>query len=131
MGQAKDAMEFYKSIFGGELFIQTFKEAGFPHKPEDDDLVIHASLTNDMFTILASDGNEENPVKNVGDNVHLSLNGSDEEQLKDFFNKLSEGGTVDMKLEKQFWGDTYGQLTDKFGIHWAVNIAEDKPSSTT
>jgi PhnB protein len=122
MGQTEAAMEFYKSIFGGELTMQTFKEAGFPHEPKDDNLVIHAMLKNDMFIIMASDGNAEHPVKNVGDNIHLSLQGSDQAKLTEFFNKLASGGKVDMKLEKQFWGDTYGQVTDKFGIHWAVNI---------
>lgn len=124
MGQTKKAMEFYKSIFGGELTMQTFKEAGFPHEPKDDDLVIHAVLKNDMFTLMASDGNEEKPV-HPGDSVHLSLIGPDEKQLTEFFNKLSEDGNVDMKLEKQFWGDTFGMLTDKFGMHWMVNITSE------
>lgn len=123
MGQAKEAMEFYKSVFGGELYLQTFKDAGFPHDPKDDNLVIHASLTSGDIAIMASDGNAEHPVKQVGDNVHLSLMGSDQAKLTEYFNKLAEGGSVDMKLEKQFWGDIYGQLTDKFGIHWAVNIS--------
>ena len=123
MGQTTDAMEFYKSIFGGELTMQTFKEAGFPHDAADDDLVIHAMLKNDMFVIMASDGNDEHPV-HPGDSVHLSLSGSDREQLTGFFNKLSEGGKIDMPLEKQFWGDVFGMATDKFGMHWMVNIAE-------
>lgn len=123
MGQTAEAMRFYQSIFGGELTQQTFKEAGFPHDPKDDNLIIHSMLRNDIIVLMASDGNEEHPVKMVGDNVHLSLNGSDEAKLTEYFNKLSEGGKVDMKLEKQFWGDTFGMLTDKFGIHWMINIA--------
>ena len=128
MGQAKEAMEFYHAVLGGELYLQTFKDANFPHDPKDDDLVIHASLTSGDIVIMASDGNAEHPVKQVGDNIYLSLIGSDAATLTEYFNKLAEGGSVDMKLEKQFWGDIYGQLTDKFGIHWTVNISSgEKP----
>lgn len=125
MGQTKEAMEFYQSVLGGKLTMQTYKESGMPHDPKDADLIIHASLENDSLSFMASDGNDEHPVK-MGDNIYLSIVGSDEAQLRGFFEKLSEGGKVDMKLEKQFWGDTYGQLTDKFGIHWSVNIAAEQ-----
>lgn len=128
MGQTKDAMTFYQSILGGKLDIQTYKDAGFPHDPKDDNLVIHANLTTDEgINIMASDGNDEHPV-HPGNNVYLSLVGSDEEVLRGWFEKLSEGGKIDMPLEKQFWGDTYGQLTDKFGILWTVNITSEKQS---
>lgn len=121
MGQTKEAMEFYKSALGGELTIQTYKDAGFPHDPKDDNLVIHALLKSGDIVIMASDGNEEHPVK-MGENIYMSLVGTDEKALKEIFDKLSQGGKVDMPLQKQFWGDTYGQLTDKFGIRWTVNI---------
>src|SRR5205085_5229944 len=111
MGQTREAMEFYYSILGGKLSMQTFKEAGFPHDPKDDNKVIHATLENDSLSFMASDGNDEHPV-HFGDNVHMSIAGSDEAQLQGFFDKLSEGGKVDMPLEKQFWGDTFGMLSD-------------------
>lgn len=126
MGQTKEAMEFYQSILGGELSMQTYKEAGFPHDPKDDDKVIHASLQNDSLSFMASDGNEEHPVK-MGDNIYMSIMGSDEAQLRGFFEKLSVGGKADMPLERQFWGDIYGQLTDKFGIRWTINITAAAP----
>jgi PhnB protein len=121
MGQTKAAMEFYHSVLGGKLTMQTFKEAGFPHDPKDDDHVIHASLENDSLSFMASDGDDKHQVT-MGNNIHMSIVGSDETQLRGFFEKLADGGTVDMPLEKQFWGDIYGQLTDKFGVHWMVNI---------
>src|SRR5436190_23294112 len=101
MGQSKDAMEFYHSILGGKLDLQTYKDAGFPHDPKDDDKVIHAMLTNGDMVIMASDGNDEHPVT-MGDNIYMSLVGPDEAELRGFFEKLSEGGKVDMPLEKQF-----------------------------
>ena len=121
MGQTKEAMEFYQSVFGGELTMQSFKEAEFPHEEKDDDKIIHANLMSDEINIMSSDGNDEHPVK-MGDNVHLSLGGTDEATLTNYFKALAVGGKIDMDLQKQFWGDIYGQLTDKFGIHWMFNI---------
>lgn len=121
-GTTAEAMKFYQSVLGGELSMQTYKEAGFPHDPKDDNKVIHASLQNDSLSFMASDGNKEHPV-HMGDNIHMSIMGSDEAKLTEYFNKLAEGGKIDMPLQKQFWGDTYGQLTDKFGVRWMVNIS--------
>ena len=121
-GNTKDAMEFYQSVLGGELKMQTFGESGMPVNDEDKDKIIHASLDNDTLTFMASDGNSEHPVQ-MGDNVQLSIVGENLELLTKYFNGLSEGGKIDMPLEKQFWGDSYGQFTDKFGIHWSVNIS--------
>ncbi len=126
MGQTKDAMEFYQSVLGGELKMQTFAESGAPISEEDKDKIIHADLQNDALSFMASDGNAEHPV-HMGDNIHMSIVGSDAELLTKYFNGLAEGGKVDMPLAKQFWGDIYGQLTDKFGVHWMVNISSQTP----
>jgi PhnB protein len=126
MGQTKEAMEFYHAIFGGELKMQTFAESGMPTTEENKNNVIHAELKTEWMTIMCSDGDETHPVE-MGNNIHLSLIGTDEAKLTEFFNKLSEGGKVDLELKKQFWGDTYGQLTDKFGLHWSVNIGPAQP----
>jgi len=124
--QTKEAMEFYHSVLGGKLTMQTFKEAGMSNSPEEKDLIIHARLDFDGMVIMSSDGGKNHPV-DMGNNIHLSLVGPDEIKLTEWFNKLAEGGKVDMPLQKQFWGDIYGQLTDKFGIHWMVNIGSTKP----
>ncbi len=125
-GQTGEAMKFYQSVLGGELKMQTFAESGMPTSPEDKDKIIHADLQNDMLSFMASDGNTEHPV-HMGDNIHMSIVGSGEGLLTKYFNALAEGGKVDMPLAKQFWGDTYGQLTDRFGVHWAVNIVSATP----
>lgn len=120
-GKTKEAMEFYHSVLGGKLAMQTFGESGMPTKPEDKDKIVHASLDNGTLSFMASDGDVMHPVT-MGDNIHMSISGTDEAMLTKFFNGLSVGGKIDMPLGKQFWGDTYGQLTDKFGVHWMVNI---------
>ena len=124
-----NAMNFYKSIFGGELTIQTFADAGMTQNESEKDYVIHSELKSDDINFMASSGHEGEEVK-FGDNITMSLMGEDEEKLTEWFNKLTEGGKVDLKLEKQFWGDTYGQVTDKFGVHWSVNISSGQPLST-
>lgn len=124
-GQAGPAMKFYHSILGGELTMQTFAESKMAQKPEENDLIIHATLKNEGLTFMASDSMPGRPAR-FGDNVHMSISGEDQDRLTKVFNGLSEGGKVDMPLAKQFWGDTYGQLTDKFGVHWMVNITAPK-----
>lgn len=123
-GTTREAMEFYKSVFGGEVKIMTYKESGYQDAVMAD-RIIHAGLEVDGLTILASDTSPQDE-KPIGDTVHMCLIGSDEAKLRDSFDKLSVGGKVDMPLQKQFWGDTYGQLTDKYGVHWMVNINAEK-----
>lgn len=128
MGQAKEAMEFYHSVLGGELKISTYGESNPATKPEEKDLTMHAELKTPSFTFFASDGNAEHQVK-IGDNVQMSLVGemADEATLTKWFNGLSVGGQVTMPLAKAPWGDTFGMFTDKFGIHWMVNISAGQP----
>ena len=121
---ARDAMEFYKSVFGGELNVSTFGEYGDTGPGADN--IMHAQLeTPSGYTIMASDTPDRMPYE-PGNNITVSLSGDDSDELRGYFEKLSEGGNVGMPLEKQMWGDEFGQLTDKFGIGWLVNIAGDQ-----
>ena len=119
----REAMEFYKDVFGGELTMNTFGEYGAPGAPEADK-IMHAQLeTGAGFTLMASDtppGMERNP----GDNITISLSGDDADELRGYWSKLSDGGTVTMALEKQMWGDEFGMCVDRFGIPWMVNITQ-------
>ena len=124
-GNGIEAMKFYQSILGGELTVQTYGDSGMAQSSEHENRLMHAHLSNDSLSFMASDG-PPNRESVFGDNVHMSIVGSDREKLTEFFNKLSEGGTVDMPLEKQFWGDVFGMLTDKFGIHWMINISSSE-----
>jgi PhnB protein len=119
---ARAAMEFYKDALGGELTISTFGEYGDSSAPEAN-LVMHAQLTTpDGFTLMGSD-TPPGMDYSGGGGFSISLSGDDEGDLRGYYDKLAEGGTVMMPLEKQMWGDVFGMLTDKFGVNWMVNIA--------
>ena len=123
---ARQAMEFYKTVFGGRLEMSTFKEYHASDDPVEGNKIMHAMLrAEDGITFMAADtpqGMEYNP----GANISMSLSGDNEAELKGYFEKLSAGGTVTQPLEKAPWGDSFGMLTDKFGINWMVNIAGPK-----
>lgn len=123
---ARQAMEFYKTVFGGELVMNTFSEFHASQDPNEDNKIMHAELEAlNGIKFMASDtpnGMEYRP----GANVSMSLSGDNEAELTGYFQKLSSGGTVTMPLEKAPWGDTFGMCTDKFGVNWMVNIAGPK-----
>jgi PhnB protein len=121
---AREAMEFYKSVFGGTLTMNTFGEYGA--EGPDADKLMHAQLETDAgYTLMGAD-TPQGMTHNPGDNITVSLSGDDADQLRGYWSKLSEGGTVAVPLEKQMWGDEFGQCTDQFGIPWMVDIV---PSS--
>ncbi|MFC7380784.1 VOC family protein [Sphaerisporangium rhizosphaerae] len=120
-GQAREAMEFYKSVFGGTLTLNTFGEPIAQHGG-DPDQIMHAMLRTDSgFTLMASDTPPGMP-HNPGDNISISLSGDDAEDLRAYWKALSDGGTVTVPLEKQVWGDEFGACVDRFGISWMVDI---------
>lgn len=121
-GNAAEAMDFYKTVFGGKLTSTSFKEGGMSQDPSQDNRVMHAELISENdFTIMASDtppGMDHTP----GSSISISLSGDNHEELSGYFNKLAEGGAIVEPLVQAPWGDTFGILTDKFGIAWMVNI---------
>jgi PhnB protein len=120
---AREAMEFYQSVFGGTLNMNTFGEFGMPDTPQAD-LIMHAQLETDRgYTVMAADTPPEMEHK-PGSNISISLSGDDGDDLRGYWEKLSDGGTVAVPLEKQAWGDEFGMCVDRFGISWMVNIGQ-------
>ncbi len=120
-GQAREAMEFYQQVFGGDLAINTFGEFGATDSP-DADKIMHSQLeTPSGYTVMGSDV-PQGMEYTRGTNVSVSLSGDDSEELHAYWDKLADGGTVSVPLEKQMWGDEFGMCVDKFGIAWMVNI---------
>jgi PhnB protein len=122
---AREAIEFYHSVLGGELTVNTFAELHGSQDPSEDNLVMHSMLvTPNGLTLMASD-TPGRMAYNPGDNITVSLSGDaeDEEVLKGYWAKLMVGGTESMPLAKAIWGDSFGMGVDRFGIGWLVNIA--------
>ncbi len=120
-GNARQAMEFYREIFGGELQMGTAADFGSP-EPGAGDKIMHATLNTPQGYVLNAWDAPEGVPHQSGNNVAVYI-GGDDSGLRTCFEKLAVGGTVTMPLEKQAWGDEAGSLIDQFGIHWMVNIA--------
>jgi PhnB protein len=124
-GQAREAMEFYKSVFGGELQVTSY--ADMPDIPGmgevSKDWLMHADLSGGDAHIFATDSAA---ASDKAAKIELALGGEDETRLREIFGKLSEGGEIKRPIQKEAWGDLFGALTDKFGIEWMVNITVPK-----
>lgn len=120
---AKEAMDFYQSVFGGELTSSTFAEFHASEDPAEQDKVMHSMLTTDGGLVLMAADTPNSMDYTPGNDHSISLSGEDEAELRGYWDKLSEGGTVAMPLERAPWGDTFGMCVDRFGVRWLVNIA--------
>lgn len=120
---AREAMEFYRSVFGGELVMNTFAELHASQDPSEDDLVMHSMLTSPNGLVLMGSDTPNRMPYNPGDNFSVSLSGDDEAELQKYWDALSEGATVLTPLSKAEWGDSFGMLRDRFGVTWLVNIS--------
>jgi PhnB protein len=119
--ETREAMEFYRGVFGGELRMMTFKEYQASEDPSEDDKIMHAQLEADGVMFMAADTPNSMEYQ-PGTNFNMSLSGEDEAVLRDYFEKLQDGGSVIMPLEKAPWGDTFGMLVDRYGVRWLVNV---------
>jgi PhnB protein len=125
-GEAREAIEFYHGIFGGELRISTYGESGMSQRPDDADRIMHAQIdAPNGMTLMASDAP---PGMEPGkpDGFSISLSGRDDTELSSYWAKLAEGGTVTMPFEVAPWGDKFGMLTDRFGVPWMVDVVGDQ-----
>lgn len=118
---AREALEFYHSVFGGELTLSTYEEFHASEDPAELNKIMHGQLESGGMTLMAADTPNSIDLT-VGDNVTVSLSGTEEEELRGYWAALSEGATISMPLEIAPWGDAFGQLTDRFGTNWMFNI---------
>jgi PhnB protein len=119
---AREAMEFYQSVFDGKLTMSTFRDFHASDDPKDGDKIMHSVLeAENGITFMASDTPNEMEYR-PGANISMSLSGDNEHELRSYFEKLSAGGEITMPLAQAPWGDTFGMCTDRFGVKWLVNI---------
>ncbi len=121
-GHCEEAMNFYKDCFGGEPTLTIIGDSPMKnHFPEAmKDKVLHAELTTDGFTMMASDMNGPDGFTE-GTNVAISLDNPDTEKVRSLFDKLSTGGTIMDDFKTQFWGGMMGVVKDRFGIKWMLS----------
>ncbi|MEU1194343.1 VOC family protein [Streptomyces sp. NPDC005859] len=127
-GDARQALEFYKEVFGGELSLNTYGDFGQADAPGSagGEKIMHGMLeTPSGFTLMAAD-TPPGMESTAGTNFSVSLSGDDDADLRGYWAKLSAGGSVGVPLDKQMWGDVFGMCTDRFGIPWMVNIVQAK-----
>ncbi|TPW72883.1 VOC family protein [Schumannella sp. 10F1B-5-1] len=123
---AREAMEFYQSVLGGELNINTFGDFQMPGIEEAEmGKVMHAQLeTPSGFTLMGSDTPAYMDFA-PGTNFSVSLSGDEVDELRGYWAKLSEGATIQQELAPAPWGGEFGMLVDKFGIAWLVNVNKE------
>ena len=118
-GNCEEAINYYKDCMNGEvLFMQRYGDS--PMNSEGmEDKVMHTTLKIGDSVIMASDcppGNETTS----GNNISLAIGTNDAAQAETFFNKMADGGQITMPMQKTFWAERFGMLTDKFGINWML-----------
>ncbi len=123
-GNAREAMLYYQDVLGGTLDINTFAEGGMPHDPADAEKTMHAMLKTDSGIVLMASDSPDAQSFTEGSQISISLSGTDEAELRGYYDKLADGGVITLPLEKSPWGDIFGMCTDRFGITWLVNITQ-------
>ncbi|NJM39758.1 MAG: VOC family protein [Anaerolineae bacterium] len=123
-GNAEEVLNFYQSVFGGKLIISRYGDNPGANVAEGfKNQVMHGDLVSESIRLMASDSG---PMGEgiVGTNFSLSLSGPDRANLKSFYERLIEGGTVAVPLAASPWGDEFGMFSDKFGVSWMLNITK-------
>ena len=120
---AREAMDFYQSVFGGDIVRTTYGEYDASEDPAEKDKIMHSELTTTSgFSLMASDTPKGMELP-TSSSITVSLSGEDEAELTGYWERLVDGGSVMMPLNKAPWGDSFGMVTDKFGTGWMVNIS--------
>ncbi|MBC7934267.1 MAG: VOC family protein [Rhizobacter sp.] len=124
-GQCREAMRFYQQCLGGELNLQKISESPMAAQmpSEKGGEILHGTLISNAIVIMASDISAALFVK--GNNVNLCLQCSSKQELENFFESLSAAGHISTPLHQTFWGATYGEFTDRFGINWILNYSKN------
>ena len=120
--EARSAMDFYHSVFGGELTRSTFAEMHASEDPAEAEKIMHSQLVTPGGLVLMGADTPNSMEYSPGGPISVSLSGNDEDELRGYWDKLSDGGTVVLPLEKAPWGDSFGMCRDRFGVTWMVNI---------
>lgn len=120
-GNAREAMEFYKTVFGGTLILNTFQESGMVHG-DNGQQIMHGMLEAENGVVLMASDTPPDMPYDEGARISISLSGDNEAELRGYWDKLAQGASITVPMDKAPWGDIFGMLTDKFDVHWMVNV---------
>ncbi|MEU9580757.1 VOC family protein [Streptomyces chilikensis] len=122
-GTAREALDFYRSVFGGRTVAVTYKDAGAVRNESEADWVMWGEVAGaDGFHVMAYDVPSHLPW-NQGENpFFVSVRGDDAEEIGALWGKLAEGSAVVRPLEPAPWAPLYGMLTDRFGVTWVLDV---------
>ncbi|QIG41747.1 VOC family protein [Nocardioides anomalus] len=123
-GQARAALDFYRSVFGGEVVVLSYADMGQGQDPATADHVVWGQVSSpDGFRVMAYDVYPHLPLDPGQGAFFVSVRGSDAEELQGYWDGLAEGATVTAPLAPSAWAPLYGMLTDRFGITWVLDVA--------
>ncbi|WDF32193.1 VOC family protein [Arthrobacter agilis] len=120
---AAEAMDFYHSVFGGEMQRSTFAEYQVSEDPAEQDKIMHSMLTTPSGQVLMAADTPNSMEYRPPAGHSLSISGDSEAELRGYWEALSGSGSVLVPLEVSPWGDSFGMCVDRFGVTWMVNIA--------
>ena len=124
-GNCREAIEFYKSALDANvLFTQTVGDSPMSNMGPAEN-IMHCTIKVGDSTLMMCDDPTPDAATGTG-NISLAIGLNDPEQAKQIFGKLAKDGSVIMPLEKTYWAEAFGMLTDKFGIRWMVNCDAPK-----
>jgi PhnB protein len=123
-GQARDALDFYQGVFGGHVVAITYADAHAAQRPEEAEQVMWGQVRSEAgFHVMAYDVPASRPYDPGTDPVFVSVRGDDADEIRGYWEALSQGAVVKAPLEPSAWAPLYGMLTDRFGVTWVLDVA--------
>ena len=125
-GDARPALEFYRSVFGGDLVVVTYRDAGAVQDPAEADQVMWGQVTSPAgFQLMAYDVPSATPWDQGQNAYFVSVRGGSADEVTGYWDKLSDGATVRQPLAPAGWAPLYGMLRDQFGVVWVLDVAPE------
>lgn len=122
-GQARAALEFYQSVFGGDVLVVTHAQSYGTTDPAEADLVGWGQvLSPEGFHVMAFDVPAARPYDAGIDPLFVSVRGDDQEEIRRYWDALAKDATIKAPLEPSGWSLLYGMLTDQFGVTWVLDV---------
>lgn len=130
-GNCREAIDFYKQALGAEeLYAETYGNSPMAEMGPAD-AIMHCTIKIGDTHVMMCDDMRPEASASGGSNISLAIGLNDVGKAREYFDNLSDGGTVTMPLDKTFWAEAFGMLTDKFGINWMVNCDAPKDADKT